>query len=65
MDSGSCDIIQPHPLTCIGSGDREHCNNILFIMLELIAKCLSDGGWSLPIDPDMLMFLHENTKLMQ
>ena len=49
--------MQPHPLTCIGSGDGEYCSNILFVVLELIAQCLSNGGWSLPINSDMLMFL--------
>jgi len=52
-------IMQPHPLTCISSGDGEHCSNILLIMLEKITQCLSNGGWCSSINPDMLMLLHE------
>lgn len=54
--------MQPHPLTCISSGNGEHRSNILIIMLELITQRLPNGGWGSPIDSNMLMLLLSKNK---
>ena len=55
-------IVEPHPLTCISSGDGEHCSDILFIMLKLITQRLPNSGRCSPINSNVLMFLYSKMK---